>query len=99
METNYPIGAKVYPIDNSFLKKLSGDVTFNPSPRLAGSTVPREEPKLCTVLCNPYYEEVDFIGHKRVLEFVNVIYDNHTYRVLNNLSDKLPPYQPLYGYL
>jgi hypothetical protein len=81
--TNWKIGDKVYPVDNSWVFNITtmSDSYVN----LCGAY--GESPKCVTVVSGPYTELVESMGRILTIEFRTVLWDGELYRVTNNFVD------------
>ncbi len=77
----FPIGSKVYPIDNSYCINLrTGGNMY-----LAGTAW--DNAQLVEIVSEPYFEKVNtHLLREQTYEFVKVKYLNEEYRVLNNFT-------------
>lgn len=83
---------KIYrPSDNSYIKCLeTGKIK---DVYLAGTAMRGDDPKPCLIISNPYEEAIEFIGKFIKYEFINVLYQDNTYRVLWNEKNVLEGYK------
>ena len=80
MKTIFKIGEKAYPTDNSYLTSID-DLE---EPLLAGTI--SDLPKLVEIISEPYKKQfIGIFGSKKILEFIQVSYNDKTYEILNRL--------------
>ena len=87
MKTIFKIGEKAYPTDNSYLTSID-DLE---EPLLAGTI--KDSPKLVEVISEPYNKQfINILGDKKILEFIQVSYNDKTYEILNRLVPTIAQY-------